>query len=276
MERRAQGWPASSGTAALRVLPGGAVPDRPRGRRTALPPLADRAAPSAAYRWAPTRHDVRPEEPAMEVADAVRVFLLAPDALARAGLRALLDGQPGVVVVAEGEPGPRALADLRVSCPDVTVLHGVPDPHLIGLTGSQDLGGTPLLAVGGTEPAEPGPHLNGCLPATVAPADLAAAVRMAAVGYHLTRRPSRRTADDDGGFRRAEVSDVDPAELTARETEVLDLVARGLSNAEIADELMLSEHTVKSHVQNLLNKLGLRSRVQAVVYAYETGLRRTR
>ncbi|MFE1873084.1 response regulator transcription factor [Streptomyces sp. NPDC059496] len=278
MERRAQGWPASSGTAALRVLPGGAEPARPRGsRHTLLPPLADRAAPPTAYRWAPAHHDlVLPEESAPDGADTVRVFLLGPDALARAGLRALLESQPGVVVAAEGEPGPRALADLRISCPDVMVLHGMPDPQLIGLPGNQDLGGTPMLAVGGPEPAEPGPHLNGCLPATVSPADLAAAVRMAAAGYHLGRRPSLRTADDDGGFRRAEVSDVDPADLTARETEVLDLIARGLSNAEIAGELMLSEHTVKSHVQNLLGKLRLRSRVQAVVYAYETGLRRTR
>ncbi|MFJ3929959.1 MULTISPECIES: response regulator transcription factor [unclassified Streptomyces] len=277
MERRAQGWPASSGTAALRVLPGGAGPAGPRtSRHTLLPPLADRAAPPAAYPWAPAHDDlVLSGEPAPDGADTVRVFLLGPDALARAGLRALLESQPGVVVAAEGEPGPRALADLRISCPDVMVLHGVPDPQLIGLPGSQDPGGTPLLAVGSPEPAEPGPHLNGCLPATVTPADLAAAVRMAAAGYHLSRRPSRRTADD-GGFRRAEVSDVDPAELTARESEVLDLIARGLSNAEIAGALMLSEHTVKSHVQNLLGKLRLRSRVQAVVYAYEIGLRRTR
>lgn len=86
MERRAQGWPASSGTAALRVLPGGAEPARPRGsRHTLLPPLADRAAPPAAYRWAPAHHDlVLPEESAPDGADTVRVFLLGPDALARA------------------------------------------------------------------------------------------------------------------------------------------------------------------------------------------------
>ncbi|WP_368666631.1 response regulator transcription factor, partial [Kitasatospora sp. MBT63] len=208
--------------------------------------------------------------------DAVPVFLLASDVLVRAGLRALLERQPGVRIAGEGAPGAPAGAALHRA--EVVLVHGAADPAALGLPHGGDQDRPAVLTVGDPEHESGRPGVHGCLPATVAAADLAAAVRMAAAGYHLTRRPAAGAARDripaaGAAPRRGGLGAVGPDELTAREAEVLDLIARGLSNAEIADELTLSEHTVKSHVQNLLNKLHLRSRVQAVVYAYETGLR---
>ncbi|MBB1243607.1 response regulator transcription factor [Streptomyces durbertensis] len=213
--------------------------------------------------------------------DVVRVYLLAPDALARTGLRAMLDGQPGVVVAGDGQPGPRALAGLRTLRPDVVVLHGLSDPARLGLPALSEAEGMRLLTVAaapvqGSTPDSVPALAHGELPATVSAPDLAAAVRLTAAGYHLTRQRPATSTPCPPALGPAEVSDVDPRELTPREVDVLDLVARGLSNAEIADALTVSEHTVKSHVQNLLGKLRLRSRVQAVVYAFEAGLRPAR
>jgi DNA-binding NarL/FixJ family response regulator len=115
---------------------------------------------------------------------------------------------------------------------------------------------------------------SGFLLKDVTPAKLLEAIRIVAAGDALlapsvTRRLLERFAST---LPRRDVSEEVLAELTARETEVLRLLAGGLSNAEIAAELVVSEATVKTHISSLLRKLGLRDRVQAVIVAYETGL----
>ncbi|MGW2421075.1 response regulator transcription factor [Streptomyces sp. NPDC001709] len=309
MERRADARPATGGSVVLRVLTGGgaAAVAAPRGhahRHLGGAAGAEQLLPADAlphrqpltYPDAYTYPDSYPYPESHPYADelfdagaqagasdAVRVFLLGPDALARSGLRMLLDGQPGIAVVGDDESGPRSLATLCTAGPDVVVLHGVADPREIGLLAEQLGDGVRLVAVGGAGPRdEPDARdtvLSAHLPTSVTPADLAAAVRMAAAGYRVLRdipgvrpRPTGGPASDAEDI--SSVSAVDPRELTAREREVIDLIARGSSNAEIARELLVSEHTVKSHVQNLLHKLKLRNRVHAVVYAFETGLRR--
>ncbi|MDN3027266.1 response regulator transcription factor [Streptomyces sp. S.PB5] len=200
----------------------------------------------------------RPAAPDHTAEGPVRVYVLGTDPLARTGIRSLLDGRPALHVVGDGNG-----SDVSSAHPDVVLCHGtvpaVPPVH-----------GCPLLVVGGTGTAPGAAH--GHLPATVTADQLAAAVVLAAAGYALTARQGGPTA----GEPVRTVSDADPATLTEREREVLGMVACGLSNAEIADALTLSEHTVKTHVQNLLGKLRLRNRLHAAIYAFETGLRTTR
>ncbi|MFI2710537.1 response regulator transcription factor [Micromonospora sp. NPDC018662] len=262
MERRSEA-PAPAGTAVLRMLTGGAgQPDHP----------------AVDQRWQWTT------EPSRSLPrDGVQVFLLGSDAVARVGLRSLLHGQSDVVVVGDGPPGPATLAALRQLRPAVIVLHRMSGPADMELL-ARHLGDEVSMVT--VDSPEPGPGAEaalalhcGSLPGTVEPAQLGAAVQMAAAGYRMVRRsdgwpaaaPSCRC--DDLAPRVPSVSEVDTGELTDREHEVLLLIARGLSNVEIADRLTLSEYTVKSHVRNLLHKLRLRNRVQAVIYAFETGLR---
>ncbi|MET8896937.1 response regulator transcription factor [Streptomyces albogriseolus] len=206
----------------------------------------------------------------------VRLFLVGPDALARAGIRSLLDGHGDITVVGEDEPGPRALAAVRAHEPDVLLAHGLRDEEEIdALVRAAGPDGA-VLTVGGAGPlSRPAPALRGHLPVTTSAAQLAAAVSLAAAGYSVARgpltpaaRPVRvRTPGPSS------VSTVPPDRLTDRECQILDLVSRGLSNTEIARALTLSEHTVKTHVQNLLQKLRLRNRVHVAIYAFESGLR---
>ncbi|WP_089156241.1 response regulator transcription factor [Micromonospora sp. NBS 11-29] len=262
MERRSEA-PAPAGTAVLRMLTGGAgQPDHP----------------SVDQRWQWTAEAYRSTP-----RDGIRVFLLGSDAVARVGLRSLLHGQSDVVVVGDGPPGPATLTALRQLRPAVVVLHRMSGPADMELLARHLGDEVSLLTVDSPEP-EPGAEaslalLCGSLPGTVGPDQLGAAVQLAAAGYRLVRRSDAWPVAappcccDDPVPRVPTVSEVDTGELTDREHEVLLLIARGLSNAEIADRLTLSEYTVKSHVQNLLHKLGLRNRVQAVIYAFETGLR---
>ncbi|MEV4681943.1 response regulator transcription factor [Streptomyces kurssanovii] len=222
-------------------------------------------------------------------AQGVRLFLVGGDALARAGIRSLLDGQGGISVIGEDEPGPRALAALRAQAPDVLVVHGLREAHEADALLREVDPGIRVLTVGGAEPrGGTTAVLHGHLPHSTTSQQLAAAVSLAAAGYSLTRGPLPPTAPEPARApataarpekaaprprAAATVSDVPPEQLTGRECQILDLVARGLSNTEIAQSLTLSEHTVKTHVQNLLNKLRLRNRVHVAIYAFETGLR---
>ncbi|MFD3478778.1 response regulator transcription factor [Streptomyces sp. NPDC058695] len=218
---------------------------------------------------------VLPGGAAASAPGGVRLFLVGGDALARAGVRSLLDSHDDITFVGDDEPGPRAVASLRAHRPDVLVLHGLREAREVAAVLEDVDPALPVLTVGGCEPdARTAPALHGHLPATTTARQLAAAVSLAAAGYALARGPLPAAAGAPARPRgTTSVSDVPPDALTGREGQVLDLVSRGLSNTEIAQSLTLSEHTVKTHVQNLLHKLHLRNRVHVAIYAFEAGLR---
>ncbi|MFL6143049.1 MAG: response regulator transcription factor [Labedaea sp.] len=202
---------------------------------------------------------------------AVRVLVVSDDMLARRGMLAALDDQAGLLVIGGRRPGPGLADAIRSGSPDVLLLHGLSAEEaapMVAEAGTADPAPR-VLAVGGRgAPATSAGELSGQLPASASPEQVAAAVRLAAAGYAMRQltgsagRPAdaRSTALAGG--------------LTGRECDVLILIARGMSNGEIARELTVSEHTVKSHVQNLLGKLKLRNRIHAVIYAFDTGLAR--
>ena len=212
----------------------------------------------------------------------IRVVVADDQALVRAGFRMILDSQKDIEVVAEAGDGREALERARELEPDV-VLMDIRMPELDGLEATRRLlagDGTTRVLILTTfdldeyvyEAMKSG--ASGFLLKDVRPEQLAEAVRVVAAGESLlapaiTRRLIEQFVrrPPPGAARPPQLE-----ELTERELDVLMLVARGLSNAEIAQELVLTEATVKTHVTHILTKLGLRDRVQAVVLAYESGL----
>ena len=204
--------------------------------------------------------------------------------MVRAGLRSLLEGEDGVVVVAEAVDGEQALAQVRRHRPDV-VLMDIRMPNLDGLEATRRLvaerAPTRVLVLTTFDLDEYvfealRAGAGGFLLKDATAEELVAAVEALADGDAvLAPAVTRRVIEAFGGAPRP-----DPrlaallAGLSARETEVLRLLARGLSNAEIARQLFVSNATVKTHVSSVLTKLGLRDRVQAVILAYESGLLR--
>jgi DNA-binding NarL/FixJ family response regulator len=225
------------------------------------------------------RHPSTSPVPAEDAAPAgIRVLVVADDVLARRGVLAALDDEPGIVVVGEHGPGPAVLTTLTEREPDVLLLHGLgADADAPVLTAIQDLVRRSTRVVRvlhiGVRDGEAVPDAEGSvcgsLPASATPEEVVAAVRVAAAGFELNRSDQPRPPAGDPP-RGREVATHDG--LSDRECDVLTLVAKGMSNAEIAAALTLSEHTVKSHVRNLLGKLGLRNRTHAVIYAFESGL----
>ena len=210
------------------------------------------------------------------------VLLVDDQELVRAGLRTVLDSQDGIQVVGEAANGREAIDSARELRPDV-VLMDVRMPELDGIAATRELvrdsDGRPRVLVLTTfdldeyvfEAVKAG--ASGFLLKDATPARLAAAIRAVDAGDALlspsvTRRLVERFASAPAG------PDLDGplGELTDRELEVLELVARGLSNTEIGERLVVSMPTVKTHVGRVLMKLGLRDRVQAVVFAYESGI----
>ncbi|MEV4557738.1 response regulator transcription factor [Kitasatospora sp. NPDC049285] len=220
----------------------------------------------------------------------LRVVIADDQALVRAGFRMILSAE-GIEVAAEADTGAAAVQAVRRTLPDV-VLMDIRMPEMDGLEATRR-----ILAAGGDHTpriiilttfdldqyvyAALSAGASGFLLKDVTPEHLVSAVRMVRDGDALlaptiTRRLVARFA------RRADPAAASAPEwagrhsalgtLTAREREVLELVARGMSNAELAAHLTLSEATVKTHVARILGKLGLRDRVQAVVLAYESGL----
>jgi DNA-binding NarL/FixJ family response regulator len=213
----------------------------------------------------------------------IRVLIADDMALMRGGLRMILETQPDIEVVAEAAGGREAIEAARLHHPDVALMD-IRMPGLNGIEATRE-----LLAAGG-----PAPRVlmlttfdldeyvydalkagaSGFLLKNAPPDQLADGVRAIAAGESLlapdiTRRLIEehvRRPRTTGGVPDAVVS------LTDREVEVLRHVARGATNTEIAQTLVISEATVKSHVGRILGKLGLRDRVQAVVLAYECGL----
>ena len=212
----------------------------------------------------------------------IRVLLVDDQPLLRTGFRLILQTEPDIEVVGEAADGEVALAQVRALRPDV-VLMDIRMPRMDGVEATRRLTALddpPRVLVLTTydldeyvvESLRAG--ASGFLLKDVPADDLVDAVRVvhrgeAVVAPRVTRRLLDRFA------RHLPVTTAAPAPLpalTEREHQVLLLVARGLSNAEIAAELVLGETTVKTHVSNVLMKLGLRDRVQAVVLAYERGL----
>jgi len=211
-----------------------------------------------------------------------RVLIADDDHLMRAGLSAVLEADPGIEVVGEAATGREAVSLTRRHAPDV-VLMDVRMPDLDGIAATRQLAAAaPEARVLILTTFEEDEYIFGGLRAGASgfllkrtrPEDLLAAVHTVAAGDSLlspsvTRRVIDRMAREPEPPAAPDPSD----ELTPREHEVLVLIARGLSNAEIAAELVIEPSTVKTHVKRVLMKLGLRDRVQAVIYAYETGLR---
>ncbi|ADG76216.1 two component transcriptional regulator, LuxR family [Cellulomonas flavigena DSM 20109] len=214
---------------------------------------------------------------------ATTVLVVDDQPLIRQGIRAVLRGQPGVEVVGEAHDGHSAVRTARRLRPDVTLM----DVQMPGMDGVE---ATRVICADDDPPTsvvvltmyDQDEHVFEALRAGArglvlkdAPtSELVAAIHAAAAGDSLlspsvtrrlieefARRPTVRMEATDG-----------PAELTARERDVFRLLVQGLSTAEAAERLTLGDSTVKSHVQSLYRKLGVRDRVQAVIYAYEHGL----
>ncbi|MFI9818555.1 response regulator [Saccharothrix variisporea] len=212
-----------------------------------------------------------------------RVVVADDQLLVRTGFTMILSAD-GIDVVAEASDGAQAVEAVRRTKPDV-VLMDIRMPELDGLeatrrilTGRPDEPRVIMLTTFDLDHyvyAALAAGASGFLLKDVTPEHLVSAVRLVRTGDALlaptiTRRLVERFAHRDGGTTTTAHQDL--AALTPRELEVLRLLASGLSNAELAGRLHLSEATVKTHIARILAKLGLRDRVQAVIAAYETGL----
>nr|WP_221373940.1 response regulator transcription factor [Actinoplanes polyasparticus] len=212
------------------------------------------------------------------------VLIVDDDDLMRAGLRAVLSSDDSITVVGEAADGHEAVALAREFVPQV-VLMDVRMPHRDGIAATAELSeAVPAARVLMLTTFEDDDYVFGALAAGASgfmlkrtrPERLIEAVHTIAAGESLLSPSVTRTVID----RIAAAAPPDPAvarrlrSLTARERDVLELVARGLSNAEVAASLFVEESTVKTHMKRLLGKLGLRDRVQAVIVAYESGLLR--
>ena len=213
----------------------------------------------------------------------IRVVVADDQELVRSGFAMILDAQPDIEVVAEAGDGAEAVEAVRRLAPDVALLD-IRMPRTDGIEACRTISAesdcrTVILTTFDTdayvyEALRAG--ASGFLLKDVRRDDLVHAVRVVAAGDSLLAPSVARRLVEQytaGGPRRTPLGP-DPRldVLTGRERETLLLLARGLSNAEIAAELVVSDHTVKSHVGNVLAKLGLRDRIQAVICAYETGL----
>ncbi|MEV5969321.1 response regulator transcription factor [Streptomyces sp. NPDC051921] len=214
----------------------------------------------------------------------IRVLLADDQSLVRAGFRSLLGRTRDIEVVAEAGTGDEAVREARTARPDV-VLMDIRMPGTDGLTATERILGEPqltgcrviVLTTFETDEyvfAALRAGASGFLTKEIEPDDLRQAVRAVAGGDALLSPSVTRRVIEQ--FAHRPVAPTDTAErlsvLTAREREVVHLIATGLSNEQIADRLVISPLTAKTHVTRAITKLGVRDRVQLVILAYETGL----
>ena len=212
-------------------------------------------------------------------AQRLRLLIADDQPLMRAGFRAVLEATGDMEVVGEAGDGEAAVELARALAPDV-VLMDIRMPVLDGIEATRRLTGHRVLILTTfglddyiIDALRAG--ASGFILKDVPTEELVRAVRVIAAGEALLSPVVTRRLLDRVGRRLPASATTAPAafaELTEREREVFELLARGLSNAEIADLLVVGDATVKTHVSNVLMKLGLRDRVQAVVLAYESGL----
>jgi len=210
--------------------------------------------------------------------------LIADDqALVRVGLHKILDAEPDLAVIGEAADGEEAVEHARRLAPDV-VLMDIRMPVLDGIEATRRIIATRpatrvlILTTFGLDKYvydSLRAGASGFLLKDAPPEEISAAVQIVARGEALLAPAITRTVIEE--FARTRPSEPAPLptaveELTAREREVLDLLARGLSNPEICARLVISEATTKTHVARILQKLDLRDRVQVVIYAYEYGI----
>jgi DNA-binding NarL/FixJ family response regulator len=212
---------------------------------------------------------------------SIRVLIADDQSLVRAGFRLVLENHPDIEVVGEASNGHEAVHSAGRLDPDV-VLMDIRMPELDGIAATRQITGRHRARVLVLTTYDLDEYVYDALQAGASgfllkdtpPAQLADGIRAVASGEALLAPTVTRRLIEEfarlGPPRRARLGGLD--ELTPRELEVLRLLARGMSNAEIADALVLGDTTVKTHVAHVLSKLGLRDRVQAVVLAYESGL----
>jgi DNA-binding NarL/FixJ family response regulator len=213
------------------------------------------------------------------VTRTIRVLLADDQEMMRTGFRMILEAQPDLEVVGEAADGLEAVELAARIAPDVVVMD-VRMPRLDGVEATRRMPGRRVLILTTFDLDE---YLveglragaSGFLLKDSPPSDLVRAVRVIAAGDALLApSATRRLLDRVSARLDAPSRPLPPAlaTLTHREREVLQLVARGLSNGEIARQLVVSDATVKTHVSHVLQKLSLRDRIQAVVFAYDSGI----
>jgi len=201
--------------------------------------------------------------------------------LVRSGFRLIVEGRPDLEVVGEAQDGEQAVALVRDLEPDVILLD-IRMPNLDGIEATKQIvasGSETRILVLTTFDLDEYVYgavragASGFLLKDVRPAELVDAIRVVASGNTLLAPTAlQRLLERFSPTEPASVARVDAGPLTEREAEILQLLASGLSNAEIAETLFLSETTIKTHISNLFRKLQVRDRVQAVIAAYDAGL----
>ena len=209
----------------------------------------------------------------------IRIVVADDQPLVRTGLRMILDAEPDIDIVAEASNGNEAVAAAAAHAPDV-ILRDVRMPELDGIEATRAITAVdepPRVLVLTTFDLDEIVYdalragASGFLLKDAPEDRLIGAIRVVADGGSLFAPSVTRRLIEEFA-KRPEKPERDLTDLTERENEVLRMIARGLSNAEIATGLFVSENTVKTHVARILMKLGLRDRVQAVVVAYESGV----
>lgn len=217
--------------------------------------------------------------------DVTRVLLVDSETLVRCGIRAILEVQPDFDIVGEAESCREAARHAQLLDVDVVLVHAQGQTitlveairELVGRSNRTSVR-VLILKSAGREPLNQGEMLragaSGLVLKDSGPQELTAAVRMVAAGYEILAPSTTAGFVEEAISGRLPVSECPSEfqELTAREQQVFNFIVRGYSNAEISENLTLSDSTVKSHVTHLLTKLNLRNRIHATIYAYEYGL----